>query len=132
MFGCGCNRNNSGCTILLIIIILAWQGLLDGGPRSRTAITLLLLWWLCGFGGNFGFGNQQCCGNNAGYAPLTTYAPALSYAAPAASYAAPANTGCCCSGCSYQTNCCTTCCCRPKEKRCKCKRVKVCKNNCCC
>lgn len=53
--------NNNGCTIILIIIILKYLGLLDTcNPSSRNAITLLLLWWLCG-SGNF-FGN--CGGNN--------------------------------------------------------------------
>lgn len=60
MFGCG---NNNGCTIILIIIILKYLGLLDTcNPSSRNAITLLLLWWLCGSGNFFG-GN---CGGNRG------------------------------------------------------------------
>lgn len=68
MFGCGNNNgfgNNNGCTIILIILILKFLGLLDPcNPSSRNAITLLLLWWLCGsgFGSNFG-GNR---GNNCG------------------------------------------------------------------
>lgn len=60
MFGCGCGcgygnncgnncGNNSWCTIILIIVILRYAGLLDSrhNPSARTAITLLLLWWLC-------------------------------------------------------------------------------------
>ena len=49
--------NNNGCTIILIILILKYLGLLDiCNPSSRNAITLLLLWWLCG--------NGKCFGNN--------------------------------------------------------------------
>lgn len=63
MFGCG---NNNGCTIILIIIILKYLGLLDTcNPSSRNAITLLLLWWLCGSGNFFG-GNCGNKGNNCG------------------------------------------------------------------
>lgn len=117
MYGCTMNRNNpQGCTILLIIIILACQGLLDGSPRSRNAITLLLIWWLCNCGGCSNQGiNQQAV------MPVTT------------AYVAPTNNSCCCSNnccCCYPTKCCSTCCCKPKEKKCKCKRVKVCYNNC--
>lgn len=50
-FGNNCGNNcgnNSWCTIILIIVILRFAGLLDSkNPSSRTAITLLLLWWLC-------------------------------------------------------------------------------------
>lgn len=63
MFGCG---NNNGCTIILIILILKYLGLLDTcNPSSRNAITLLLLWWLCGsgFGANAGANNRS---NNCG------------------------------------------------------------------
>lgn len=59
---CGCGNNN-GCTIILIILILKYLGLLDVcNPSSRNAITLLLLWWLCG-NGKF-FANSPY-GNNA-------------------------------------------------------------------
>lgn len=62
MFGSG---NNNGCTIILIILILKYLGLLDTcNPSSRNAITLLLLWWLCGsgFGGNVGSNRGNNCG----------------------------------------------------------------------
>lgn len=114
MYGCTMNRNNShSCTIILIIIILACQGLLDGSPRSRNAITLLLLWWLCrGFGcGNnmiqsYGYQNavNNCCQNNC----------------------CQNN---CCQRCCCNTNCCSRCCCSCKEKKCKCKRIRLCYNN---
>lgn len=59
MFGCG---NNNGCTIILIILILKFLGLLDPcNPSSRNAITLLLLWWLCGTGNFFGRGRGNNC-----------------------------------------------------------------------
>lgn len=72
---CGCGNNN-GCTIILIILILKYLGLLDiCNPSSRNAITLLLLWWLCGNGKCFG-GNSY--GNNvmANIAPCQSVRPA--------------------------------------------------------
>ncbi|MEG2017206.1 MAG: hypothetical protein RR844_02250 [Clostridium sp.] len=63
---CGCGNNN-GCTIILIIIILKYLGLLDTcNPSSRNAITLLLLWWLCGSGNFFGGNCGANKGNNCG------------------------------------------------------------------
>ena len=112
MYGCMNNRSNpQWCTILLIIVILACQGLLDGSCRSRNAITLLLLWWLCCSG--------RCGGNQCTQAVAPT-------------------SGCCgyqsnsCCGC--QSNCCgcSRCCCKCKEKKCRCKRVRVCCNKQCC
>lgn len=85
MFGCGCGYgygnncgnnfgNNSWCTIILIIVILRYAGLLDSknNPSARTALTLLLLWWLCIGGCGCGCGNN----NNMMYAiPTVTVTP---------------------------------------------------------
>lgn len=112
MCGCTMNRNNpQSCTIILIIIILACQGLLDGSPRSRNAITLLLLWWLC----NRGFG----CGNNM--------IQGSGYQAVSANNCCQNN--CCQRSCCCNTNCCSRCCCSCKEKKCKCRRIRLCYNN---
>lgn len=47
--GCGNQRFNfQPCTILLVIAILASQGLLNDSPSAKNALTLLLLYWLCG------------------------------------------------------------------------------------
>jgi hypothetical protein len=49
MCGCGNQRFNfEPCTILLVIAILGNQGLLNDSPQAKNAITLLLLYWLCG------------------------------------------------------------------------------------
>lgn len=104
MGGCSNNRCNSQCIIILIIVIFANQGLLDGSSRSRNALTLLFLYWLC-CGFNNGCGNSNCglmCGNQ------------------------------CSCGCGCQ--CCCICKCKEKkykekkrkEKKCKCKRIKIC------
>lgn len=109
---CGCTGNgynNSGCTIILLIIILAFQGLLDGSPRSKNAITLLLIWWLCNSG-------KSGCGNNC---------QSLAYNNNACSNSC----GCFNKGYCYNTGCCSTCYCAPKSKKCRCKRVKLCYAN---
>lgn len=115
---CGCTNNTNGsnqCTILLIIIIFALQGLLNGSPQSKTALVLLFLYWLCG---NRGCGSMGCgnmgCGNNACNQVNTCAMPV---------YSMP-----------------ESCCCKSKKRRhrdectCKCERVKVCMNSgkCCC
>ncbi len=70
MCGCGNNTGSSGCTIILIIVILNFLGLLDTkcNPNAKNAITLLLIWWLCGsgrfFGNNNFRGNGRSCGCN--------------------------------------------------------------------
>ncbi len=96
MFGCG-NTGNSGwgfqpCTILLIIVILKNQCLLDTECNSsaRNALTLIFLYWLCGFGGsgNCGFGGF---GGNRG-----------SFGFNCNNF----NSGCCC-----KKQCCCKCCC---------------------
>lgn len=75
-FGFG---NNNCCTIILIILILKFLGLLDVcNPNSRNAITLLLLWWLCGSG----FGSN-CRGNRSNNCRCMRRAPM----------------GCCCRRC---------------------------------
>lgn len=106
MCGYSNNRCNSQqCTILLIIVILANQGLLDGSSKSKNALTLLFLYWLCGFNGGCGsnmLGNcnyGSMCGNQCS-----------------------CRCGCRC-GCQCKCKCCK---CKCKEKKCKCKRIKVC------
>lgn len=57
--GCGNQRFNfQPCTILLVIAILGNQGLLNDSPAAKNALTLLLLYWLCGCSGNR---EQGCC-----------------------------------------------------------------------
>lgn len=107
---CGCTNNTNGsnqCTILLIIIIFALQGLLNGSSQSKTALVLLFLYWLCG---------NRNCGNNAP-AQANTCAMPMQMPMP-------------------MSNCCMPepCCCKSKKRRhhgsctCKCERVKVCCN----
>ncbi|MEG1142529.1 MAG: hypothetical protein RSE41_08830 [Clostridia bacterium] len=102
MCGCSNNKFNSQpCTILLIIVILANQGLLDSSPKSKNALTLLFLYWLCGFNGG-------CGNNNSGQRQVN-------------------NCGCQCGcRCECKQSCCK---CKCKEKKCKCKRIRVCCNN---
>ncbi|MFR1710436.1 MAG: hypothetical protein ACLSV2_16240 [Clostridium sp.] len=109
MGGYSNNRNNSQpCTILLIIVILANQGLLDGSPKSKNALTLLFLYWLCGF--NSGCGNNNCGQMMSG----------------SCNYGSMGGNQCSC-GCGCQCKCKCKCCkCKCKEKKCKCKRVKIC------
>ncbi|WP_346869351.1 hypothetical protein [Clostridium sp. UBA5119] len=105
MCGYSNNRCNSqACTILLIIVILANQGLLDGSSKSKNALTLLFLYWLCGFNG--GCGSNNMLGN--------------------CNYGSMCGNQCSCRcGCGCQCKC--KCCkCKCKEKKCKCKRIKVC------
>ena len=67
MCGCGNQRFNfQPCTILLVIAILGNQGLLNDSPAAKNALTLLLLYWLCGCNkGNQGCEQQkQCCCKN--------------------------------------------------------------------
>ncbi|WP_017416713.1 hypothetical protein [Clostridium tunisiense] len=53
MCGCGNQRFNfQPCTILLVIAILGNQGLLNDSPTAKNALTLLLLYWLCGCNNN--------------------------------------------------------------------------------
>jgi hypothetical protein len=60
--GCGNQRFNfQPCTILLVIAILANQGLLSDSPTSRNALTLLLLYWLCGCSGGRKEERSECC-----------------------------------------------------------------------
>ena len=102
MCGCSNNRGNSQpCTIILIIVILANQGLLDGSIRSKNALTLLFLYWLCGFNSGWGNNNwgqmmgnrRSMCGNQ------------------------------CSCGCECKCKCkCCKCKCKCKEKKCKCKK----------
>jgi len=100
MGGCSNNRCNSQCIIILIIVIFANQGLLDGSSRSRNALTLLFLYWLC-CGFNNGSGNYnsgQMMSGNCNYGQM------------------------------YGNQCCK-CKCKEKkckEKKCKCKRIKIC------
>jgi len=64
MCGCGNQRFNfQPCTILLVIAILANQGLLSDSPAAKNALTLLLLYWLCGCNkGNVGgCREEKCC-----------------------------------------------------------------------
>lgn len=107
MFGCSNNRCNSQCIIILIIVIFANQGLLDDSSRSRNALTLLFLYWLCCGCNNSGqmmlgnCGHRSMCGNQ------------------------------CSCGCGCQCKCKCKCCkckckCKCKEKKCKCKRIKIC------
>lgn len=102
MGGCSNNRCNSQCIIILIIVIFANQGLLDGSSRSRNALTLLFLYWLC-CGFNNGCGNNNCgsmCGNQC--------------------------------SCGCQCFCISKCKEKKrkekkrKEKKCRCKRIKIC------
>lgn len=102
---CGCTNNTNGsnqCTILLIIIIFALQGLLNGSTQSKTALVLLFLYWLCG---------SQCGGNNAQQQVNTCAMPIKSCCMP--------NPCCCKSKKRRHHDSCT----------CKCKRVKVCCNS---
>lgn len=119
MFGCANNRNGpNSCTIILIIVIFALQGLLNGSSQSRTALILLFLFWLCGSGGcGFGRDGFDGCGTN-GCMPINNC------------------------NCMPMNNCCcmpmSKCCGRSRRRRkdrctCDCKRVKVCFNpNRCC
>ena len=108
MGGCSNNRCNSQCIIILIIVIFANQGLLDGSSRSRNALTLLFLYWLC-CGFNNGCGNSnygQMMSGNCNYGQM---------------YGNQCSCGC---GCQ-----CCKCKCKEKkckEKKCKCKRIKIC------
>ncbi|EQB88731.1 hypothetical protein J2Z44_002005 [Clostridium punense] len=62
MCGCGNQRFNfQPCTILLVIAILGNQGLLNDSPQAKNAITLLLLYWLCGCSNN---NNSGVAGTN--------------------------------------------------------------------
>lgn len=109
MCGCSNNRCNSqACTIILIIVIFANQGLLDGSSKSKNALTLLFLWWLCGFNGGCGCNNSgQMMSGNCGHRSMC-------------------GNQCSC-GCGCQCKCkCCKCKCKCKEKKCKCKRIKVC------
>jgi hypothetical protein len=102
MGGCSNNGWNSQCIIILIIVIFANQGLLDGSSRSRNALTLLFLYWLCcGFNngcGNYNYGqmygNQCSCGCQ-----------------------------CCCISKCKEKKCKEK---KRKEKKCKCRRIKIC------
>lgn len=105
---CGCTNNTNGsnqCTILLIIIIFALQGLLNGSSQSKTALVLLFLYWLCG---------NRNCGNNA---PAQVNTCAMPMQMPMSNCCMP-----------------EPCCCKSKKRRhhgsctCKCERVKVCCN----
>lgn len=112
MCGHSNNRCNSQpCTILLIIVILANQGLLDNSPKSKNALTLLFLFWLCGFGG--GCGNRgQCQIGNCNWGSMGRN---------------QCGCGCQCK-CTCKCGCCK-CKCKEKkckEKKCKCKRIKIC------
>lgn len=106
MFGCTNNRSGGNqCTIILIIIIFALQGLLNGSNQSKTALILLFLYWLCAGG----------CGNNApvqnvncGMTPCTV--PMNNCCLP--------QSRCCCKSRKHRKDSCT----------CKCNRVKVCYN----
>lgn len=106
MYGCTNNSNGSNqCTIILIIVIFALQGLLNGSSQSRTALVLLFLFWLCG---------NRGCGNNA---PAQVNTCAMPMQMPMSSCCMP-----------------DPCCCKSKKRRhrgnctCKCERVKVCCN----
>lgn len=108
---CGCTNNTNGsnqCTILLIIIIFALQGLLNGSTQSKTALVLLFLYWLCG---------NNCNRNNAQSQCNTCAMPMNNCCRPISSCCMP-----------------TPCCCKSKKHRkhdsctCKCERVKVCCN----
>lgn len=91
---CGCGFNGRGCnwcSIIIIIVIFRYLGLLDTNcnPNSRNAITLLLLWWLCS-------GNCGCnMGNSNVNVPVVPYVNNN------------CNTGCC----SQRVCCCNSCCC---------------------
>lgn len=102
---CGCTNNRNGsnqCTILLIIVIFALQGLLNGSTQSRTALILLFLYWLCGSGNNVLAQNNNC---------------AMPASMPMSNCCMP--TPCCCKPRKSRRRDCT----------CKCKRIKVCCNN---
>ncbi|MEG0308700.1 MAG: hypothetical protein RR891_04320 [Clostridium sp.] len=111
---CGCSNNQNSCqpcTIILIIVILANQGLLDGSPKSKNALTLLFLYWLCGAnrGNGSNCSTQMVMPTNCGCKPSCICKP------------------------SCECECkCKKSCCKCKEKKCKCKRIKVCCNNTCC
>ena len=117
MCGCTNNGNNSNqCTIILIIVIFALQGLLNGSSQSRTALILLFLFWLCGMGGRSSYVGAQALANTGNMQNMqlpNCYAP-VSMRSP--------NCG------AY------SCDCKKKDKHsknsyCKCERVKVCLNN---
>lgn len=122
MCGCTNNGNNSNqCTIILIIVIFALQGLLNGSSQSRTALILLFLFWLCGMGGRGSYAVNQNVAN-ASYNNMqlpTCYAPVNPC------YYAPV---------SMRSPNCGDYSCKKKDKHrknsyCKCERVKVCLNN---